>query len=94
MKRKDLEHILRASGKLLNETQFIVIGSQSILGKYPDAHIDLLQSAEADLIAKTDPKKTAMLDTIGELSQFHETYGYYVDPVSESTATLPKGWKG
>jgi hypothetical protein len=27
-------------------------------------------------------------------SQFHETFGYYADPVDEKTATLPKGWKG
>lgn len=27
-------------------------------------------------------------------SPFHETYGYYVDPVDDKTAILPKGWKG
>jgi hypothetical protein len=33
-------------------------------------------------------------DVNGQDSQFHETHGYYADPVDESTATLPKGWKG
>ena len=31
---------------------------------------------------------------IGVDSPFHESFGFYVDPVDEKTATLPKGWKG
>lgn len=27
-------------------------------------------------------------------SAFHESLGYYADPVDEKSATLPKGWKG
>ena len=34
------------------------------------------------------------LNFIGQDSHFHETHGYYADPVDENTATLPKGWKG
>ncbi len=30
---------------------------------------------------------------IGELSAFHEMYGYYAQGVSVSTATLPRGWR-
>jgi hypothetical protein len=29
----------------------------------------------------------------GELSPFHETYGYYAQGVEEATAVLPEGWK-
>ena len=94
MNRQELEHLLRASGAIIGETQFIVIGSQSILGKYPDAPKEMLKSVEADFFAKTKPGKTEQLNAIGELSAFHNSYGYYVDPVDERTATLPKGWKG
>lgn len=94
MKRKQLEHLLRASGKIIAETQFFVIGSQSVLGKFPDAPEELLWSMEADLLAKNYPEKTAHLNVIGELSPFHDSYGYYVDPVDEKTAVLPTGWKG
>ncbi len=94
MKRQDLEHLLRASGKIIGETQFIVIGSQSVLGAYPEAPDDLLMSMEADLIPKNRKDKTDSLNTIGELSEFHDLHGYYVDPVDEKTAILPKGWKG
>ena len=34
------------------------------------------------------------LNAIGYLSPFHESFGYYADPVDLSTATLPKGWRG
>ena len=37
MKRSDLEHILRASKGATGEKEFIVIGSQAILGPFPDA---------------------------------------------------------
>jgi hypothetical protein len=92
--RQELEHLLRASGRIIGETQFIIIGSQSILGKHPDAPEKLLWSMEADFIAKNKPKETEKLNSIGELSPFHSSHGYYVDPVDERTATLPKGWKG
>lgn len=93
MRRQQLEHLLRASGNITGETQFFVIGSQSILGRYPDAPKDLLWSMEVDLIAKNYPEKTETLNMIGELSPFHDAHGYYVDPVDEKTAVLPKGWK-
>lgn len=93
MQRSELEHLLRAAGEIIGERQFIVIGSQSILGKYPDAPEELLRSREADFIAKNRPGRTMMLEAIGEASRFYETYGYYVDPVDSRTAVLPKDWK-
>lgn len=94
MRRIDIEHLLRAAGDVLDETAFIVIGSQSILGKFPDAPEELLQSAEVDLISKNKPEQNHKLEALGEWSQFHVTYGYFVDPVDKNTAILPKGWEG
>ena len=31
--------------------------------------------------------------SIGELSPFHQTFGYYAQGVMEETAFLPEGWK-
>jgi hypothetical protein len=70
MQRSELEHLLRAAGEIIDERQFIVIGSQSILGKYPDAPEELLRSREADFIAKNRPERTTMLEAIGEASRF------------------------
>jgi len=94
MKQADLDHLLRASGDILGESQFIVIGSQSILGKFPNAPADMTFSLEADFIPKNKKRDADMLNEIGEDSPFHETHGFYVDPVDETTAILPRGWKG
>ena len=94
MKKPDLEHLLRAAGRILDEKQFIVIGSQSLLGKYPNAPPALTMSMEADFITRNKKKNGELLNNIGENSLFHDQFGYYVDPVDERTARLPKGWKG
>lgn len=93
VKRDEIEHTLRAAGDIMDETQFIIVGSQSILGKFPDAPDELLMSAEVDMYSKNKPLLTEKLNAIGVGSQFEKTNGYYVDPVDEGTAILPKGWK-
>jgi hypothetical protein len=93
MTKQQVDHVLRAAGEISGEKQFIIIGSQSLHGKYPDLPDEILLSAEVDLIAKVDPTKTESLNFIGVYSRFHETFGYYADPVDENTATLPRGWK-
>jgi hypothetical protein len=94
MKKQQVDHILRAAGELTGEKQFVIIGSQSLHGKCPDVADDILQSFEVDLIAKNHPDRSEWLNFIGQDSPFHETHGYYADPVAENTATLPKGWRG
>jgi hypothetical protein len=94
MKKHQLDHVLRAAGRITGERRFLIIGSQSLHGKYPDLPDDIVQSAEVDLIAKGDATRTEWLNAIGQDSPFHEEFGYYADPVDEQTAILPKGWKG
>lgn len=94
MKKHQLDHLLRAAGRITGEKQFIIIGSQSLHGKHPDLPDELVASAEADLIAKGDVQRTEWLNAIGQDSPFHVEFGYYADPVDEGTATLPAGWKG
>jgi hypothetical protein len=94
MKKQQVDHVLRAAGRITGEKQFIIIGSQSLHGKYPDLADEILRSVEVDLIAGKKVARTEWLNAIGHLSRFHETFGYYADPVDLSTAMLPKGWKG
>jgi hypothetical protein len=54
----------------------------------------IVTSFEVDLIAKNLPSRTEWLNYIGQDSLFHETHGYYADPVDEKTAVLPQGWRG
>ena len=48
MKRSDLEHLIRAAGAIAEDSEIVVIGSQSVLGQFPHAPTSLLASAEAD----------------------------------------------
>lgn len=93
MKKREVDHVLRAAGRITGEKQFIIIGSQSLHGKYPDLPDDLVGSFEVDLMALKKADRTEWLGVIGAYSPFHESFGYYADPVDHKTATLPKGWK-
>lgn len=94
MKRSELEHILRACKGTTGETEFIVVGSQAILGKHPDAPRVLRKSMEADVYPKFRPELAEFLaGSLGEFSLFHQTHFVWVDGVSPDTATLPAGWE-
>ncbi|MGE0462855.1 MAG: hypothetical protein AB7Q16_15945, partial [Vicinamibacterales bacterium] len=94
MTRAALEHLLRAASALTNEREFVVIGSQAILGQFPEAPSALLVSIEADIYPRYAPEKSDIIDgAIGELSTFHQTFGYYAHGVDETTAILPAGWE-
>jgi hypothetical protein len=50
-------------------------------------------SIEADIYPRQAPAKSDPIDgAIGELSMFHQPFGYYAHGVDETTATLPAGW--
>ncbi len=94
MTRRQLEHLIRAAAELADDDEIVVIGSQSVLGQFPDAAASLLVSMEADLFPKNHPERWDLVDgSIGEGSPFHQTFGYYAQGVGEETAILPKGWK-
>ena len=94
MKRSELEHVIRASGAIADDNELIIIGSQSILGQYPDAPAELLVSMETDLYPRNKPELAELVDgSIGEGSFFHEQFGYYAQGVGPETAVLPVGWE-
>ena len=94
MKRSDLEHLIRAAGAIAQDSQVVIIGSQAVLGQFPDAPPALLGSMEADVFPRNRPERAELIEgAIGEGSRFHEQFGYYAQGVSENTATLPAGWK-
>ena len=94
MKKRELDHVLRAAGGITGEKQFIIIGNQALHGSYPDLADHIVESAEVELFAPLKPGRTEWLNAIGVYSQFHATFGYYADPVDETTVTLAAGWKG
>ncbi len=94
MQRSELEHVIRASGEIADDDEFIIIGSQAILGHFPDAPATLLMSMETDIYPKNSPELADKIDgAIGEGSHFHATHGYYAQGVGPETAILPNGWR-
>jgi len=94
MKRREFEHVLRAAAAIVDD-ELVVIGSQAVLGQYPDAPESLLQSLEVDLFPRNDPHRASEIDrAIGVGSRFHETYDYYAHGVRPETPIAPAGWEG
>jgi hypothetical protein len=96
--REQLAHVLRAAARITEGAEIIVIGSQAILGSYDADHLParVTLSIEADLAFRDDPNETKsdkVDGAIGELSAFHDTFGYYGQGVSVTTAILPAGWR-
>ena len=93
MTREELEHIIRASGAITDQYEFVIVGSQSILGPVPRPQAVFTVSMEADIYPLQAPELADKIDgAIGEGSQFHETYGYYAQGVGPETACLPADW--
>jgi hypothetical protein len=94
MTRDQVEHILRAAGAITGRNEWVIVGSQAILGAVPEAPAEITVSEELDLYAPGDEHASDLIDgSIGERSPFHETFGYYAHGVGPETATLPPGWR-
>jgi hypothetical protein len=95
MQLQQLEHLIRAAGTVTDRYEFVVIGSQSILGSVVRPPVDCLLSTEVDIYPKDAEELADKIDgALGEGSRFHDTYGYYAQGVDSSTAILARGWEG
>jgi len=97
MKRADFEHVVRAAGAILGTDEILVIGSQALHASVKSSlPAEALRSIEVDVATLGADAEFAadLIDgSIGELSMFHGTFGYYAQGVVESTAVLPTGWR-
>jgi len=73
------------------DTELLVFGSWAILGTFPEAPEDLRASIEVDVQAKNLSERTDFIDgALGELSQFHATYGFYERPLPGGRRPRPE----
>ncbi|WP_071288986.1 DUF6036 family nucleotidyltransferase [Mycolicibacterium llatzerense] len=101
MRRDQLEHAIRASCQITGLTEVIIVGSQAILGTYPEWQLPVFatRSLEIDVLPIADDagEVARLADEIegvaGELSQFAVTHGFAIDGVDLSTCALPEGWR-
>lgn len=94
MNRDQLEHVIRAASSIAFDREIVIVGSQAILGKHPQAPAALCVSEDVDLYPRNHPDRAELVDgAIGELSAFHDTFGYYAHGVGPETSVLPEGWE-
>ena len=96
MKREQFEHTIRAAGAILGDNEVLVIGSQAIHASIDYQLPEAERSIEADIssLDDKDGSRADLIDgSIGELSVFQDTFGYYAQGVTPQTATLPDGWR-
>ncbi len=93
MKRSEFEKLLCTAGKLSPEKEFIVFGSQALLGYMAKPPKDLLVSIELDLYPKHYPEAARLIEAeLGRDSKFARKHAYYADYVSPELGTWPDGW--
>lgn len=96
MNKSQFEHAIRAAAAVLGTDKVIVIGSQAIHASAVRVFPEAQRSIEVDISALSDPDgaKADLVDgSIGELSMFQETFGYYAQGVTPDSAILPAGWR-
>ncbi|OKH75435.1 hypothetical protein EB74_27575 [Mycobacterium sp. SWH-M5] len=101
MRRDQLEHGIRAACQIAGVEEVIVIGSQAILGTYPEYDLPdaATSSAEVDILPSGVDHATtvALAEKIsavaGDLSMFEQQHGFSLDGVDMTTAAVPDGWR-
>jgi hypothetical protein len=91
--RAELEHLIRAAATIVND-DLVIVGSQAVLGAFPDAPREMLRSMEADMYPRHNPAAADEIDgAIGDGSQFHSTFGIYAHGVGPETVIAPRDWE-
>ncbi len=101
--RDDLIRAARSVAEHFKSDRVIAIGSQAILLAWPDAPANLRRTPEIDLYPAN--RRQWELDhpgfeaseeisaLFGEMSAFHDSFGFYLDGVDEHTARMPADWQ-
>ena len=94
MNREQLHALLTQAKAIVHHTDFVIVGSLSILGAVSDPPRTMVMSIDVDTYLKNDPQRTYELaQALGQGSVFEDEFGYYLDPVSPSLPSFPEGWQ-
>lgn len=91
-----LDRLLSAARARVGHSDFVIVGSLSILGVVQQRAVPdrMLLSRDVDCYTRNDPGRIFDLqDELGEGGPFDQAHGYFLDPVSPSLPTLPDGWE-
>ena len=92
----------RSVAEHFSAERVILVGSQAILLTWPDAPVGMKITPEIDIYPENNRDWEArnpgfeaseeISVLFGEMSQFHERFGFYLDGVDENTARMPPDW--
>jgi hypothetical protein len=97
LRRPDIDHILRAAASLSGHSRFVMVGTGAVIATAKHIPVTMMMTEEIDIYVEDTPDPDWISDlidaSIGRYSQFHRTFGYYGDGVSERTAVMPLDWR-
>jgi hypothetical protein len=94
VRRAELEHLIRAAAQVAQDDELVIVGSQAILGQFPNAPESMLVSREADIYPRNQPERADEIEgSLGDGSYFDSAFGYYAHAVGPETAKAPTGWE-
>jgi len=94
MNRADINRLLVEAKRAINHSDYVIIGSLSVLGAVAQPPESMIQSIDVDLYPKNDPGRASeVADALGQKSAFSKEFRYYADAVFPKLAALPDGWE-
>ena len=91
-----LFEMLSQARQRCGHTDYVVIGSLSILGleEHFDIPDDMTLSNDVDCYTRDDPDRIFdLIGALGENSPHHLASGFYLDGVRPTLPSLPQGWQ-
>jgi hypothetical protein len=74
-----------------------MVGTGAVIATAKHIPVTMMMTEEIDIYVEDTPDPDWISDlidaSIGRYSQFHRTFGYYGDGVSERTAVMPLDWR-
>lgn len=75
MRPDEFAHVIAAAAKVTGLDDFVVIGSQAIIGSHSHPPAALVVSMEADIYPQAAPEKADLIDdALGDGSAFHAAF--------------------
>lgn len=96
MNLKAVFDLLKEAGRLSGHSEFVIIGSLSVLALEEDYEVppDMTMSNDIDCYTRADPGRIFdLVPLLGENSPRHIASGYYLDAVTPALPSLPEGWE-
>ncbi|MGP0101402.1 MAG: hypothetical protein ACLPUT_07270 [Solirubrobacteraceae bacterium] len=72
MRREEFEHVVAAAAEVTGQDEFVVIGSQAILGSHPQPPESMLQSLEADIRREIPPRVASTRTAVAWCLEAHD----------------------